>query len=99
MGVIYPNAGYAAANAVDITPAAKATENIMRSYASQHVELGELVGGIHTERESVKSVTHHHIIATHEHISAIEWGHVASNGRWVDGIHVVTRTYASMGGR
>jgi len=73
--VIFKNAGYAAARAVDLTDLAEATKAAVVSQATLHVLTSRYMSGIGSAYEMVKGVKHHIIYVDDENVYAIEWGH------------------------
>jgi hypothetical protein len=95
-------AGYHAANAVDITDLAVAMEAAVRVEASGHVLTSHYMSGIHTERDTVKGVTHHVVIVQDENVYAIEWGHYVwgafDSDERVPGQFILTNAFRAMVG-
>lgn len=100
--VIFRNAGYEAAKAVDIDDAAQATLLAVVSEASQHALTGHYMAGIRRSSERVLGVLHHVVMVQDENVYAIEWGHYVwgayDSDKRVPGQFVLTNAYRAMAG-
>ncbi len=57
----------------------------VRAVVAAHRDTGRLAEGTNVQ----VGATDTHVVMEHPHVEAINFGHVAENGRWVEGIHAI----------
>lgn len=97
MAVIYPNAGYAAAQSVDIEPTAHRLMAVVKANAIKHNQTGQYIRALEIVKTREKGVRQFHVVAGDPHASDIEFSHrIVVNGhdtgKKTRGTYILTRS-------